>query len=219
MKIDDDQLKEYFRGYTASKRPLTRKGCPSPETVASSFEPSASVHKKKRIIDHISGCSLCHEEFIMLLEIQKREPDKVRAIRQERSDRTSLWQYACVLLGLGLVMMSFFVSVHQKEISIVERSAKTGLTLLDPKVDQSLSGPLVFRWQGRSVSDYYILELFDDALLPIWTSDRVREHHIPIPPEVYATLQPGRSYFWMVTAFLQGTKTEESRLRRFIIHR
>jgi hypothetical protein len=116
-------------------------------------------------------------------------------------------------------MTSFFVSFHQKELSTIERSAGTNLTLLNPRDDQSLTGPPVFRWQGRYTSDYYVLELFDDALLPIWTSDKVRELQIPIPPEVFATLLTGRSYFWMVTAFLQGTKTEESRLRRFIIHR
>jgi hypothetical protein len=219
MRIDDDQLKEHLRAYTASKRPLSRKKCPSPETIASSFEPSASIRKKKRVVDHIAGCSFCHEEFMMLLEIQENEPAKLGALSQRRPGRPPLWQYACVLLGLGLVMTSFFVSFRQKELSIIERSAETGLTLLDPKVDQSLSRPFVFRWQGRYVSDYYILELFDDALLPIWTSDKIQELQIPIPPEVYVTLRPGRSYFWMVTALLQGAKTEESHLRRFIIQR
>lgn len=219
MRIDDDQLKELFRGYAASRRPSTRSGCPSPEAIASSFEPSASVRKKKRIIDHISGCSFCHEEFMMLFEIQKSEPDELGALSQGRSGRPPLWQFACVLLGLGLVMTSFFVSVHQKDLSTIERSAEAGLTLLDPKADQSVSGPLVFRWRGRSASDYYILELFDDALLPIWTSDRVPEFQTALPPEIRATLRPGRSYFWMVTAYLQGAKTEESQLGRFIIHR
>ncbi len=219
MRIDDDQLRELFRGYAASRRPLTRKGCPSPEALASSFEPSASVRKKKRVIDHISGCPFCREEFMMVFEIRKREPARLGARSQGRSVRPLLWQYACVLLGLGLVMTSFFVAVHQKEMSTVERSAETGITLLDPKADQSLSGPLVFRWRGRSASDYYILELFDDALLPIWKSDKVQELQIPLPPGIYAGLRPGQSYFWMVTAFLRGTKTDESRLGRFIIHR
>ena len=219
MRIDDDQLKEIFRGYAASRKPLTRRGCPSPEVLASSFEPSASVRKKKKIVDHISGCSSCREEFMMLFEIQKCEPSRLETLSRGRSSRHPLWQYACVLLGLGLVMTSFFVSVHQKELSSVERSAERGITLLDPKSDQSPSGSIVFRWRGRSASDYYILELFNDALLPIWTSGKIRELQTPIPPEVYTTLRPGRSYFWMVTAFSQGAKTEESRLGRFIFHR
>ncbi|MGB8960185.1 MAG: hypothetical protein WCC00_14345 [Candidatus Aminicenantales bacterium] len=219
MRIDDDQLKELFRGYAASRKPLTRNECPSPEVLASSFEPSASVRKKKKVVDHISGCSFCREEFMMLFEIQKREPSRLGVLSQGRSSRYPLWQYACVLLGLGLVMTSFFVSVHQKELSSVERSAERGITLLGPKADQSLSGSFVFRWRGRSASDYYILELFDDALLPIWTSGKIQELQIPIPPEVYTTLRPGRSYFWMVTAFSQGAKTEESHLGRFIFHR
>ena len=219
MRIDDDQLKELFRGYAASRKPLTRKGCPSPEVLASSFEPSASVRKKKNIVDHISGCSSCREEFLMLFEIQWREPARPEALSQRRSSRPPVWQYACVLLGLGLVMTSFFVSVHQKELSSIERSAERGITLLDPKADQSLSGSIVFRWRGRSASDCYILELFNEALLPIWTSGKIQELQIPIPPEVYTILEPGSSYFWMVTAFSQGAKTEESRLGRFVFHR
>ena len=219
MRIDDDRLKELFRGYAASRTPLTRKGCPSPEVLASSFETSASVRKKKKIVDHISGCSSCREEFMMLFEIQKREPARLEALSQGRASRPPLWQYASVLLGLGLVMTSFFVSVHQKELSSVERSTERGITLLDPKADQSLSGSIVFRWRGRSASDYYILELFNDALLPIWTSGKIQELQIPIPPEVYTTLRPGSSYFWMVMAFSQGAKTEESQLRRFVFHR
>lgn len=219
MRIDDDQLKEIFRGYVASRKPLTRRRCPSPEVLASSFEPSASVRKKKKVIDHISGCSFCREEFMMLFEIQKSGPFRLGVLSQGRLSRHPLWQYACALLGLGLVMTSFFISVHQTKLSSIERSAERGITLLDPKADPSLSGPLVFRWRGRSASDYYILELFDDSLLPIWTSGKIRELQTPIPPEVRTTLRPGRSYFWMVTAFSQGAKIEESQLGRFIFHR
>ncbi len=219
MRIDDDQLKELFRGYAASRKPLTRKKCPSPKALASSFEPSASFRKKKKIVDHISGCSFCREEFMVLFEIQGREPSRLRVLSQGRSNRHPLWQYACALLGLGLVITSFFVSVRQKELSSIERSAERSIALLDPKADQSLSGSFVFRWRGRAASDYYILELFDDALLPIWTSSKIRDLQIPIPPEVYTTLRPGRPYFWMVTAFSQDVKTEESQLGRFILHR
>ncbi len=219
MRIDDDQLKELFQGLATSRKPLTRNGCPSPEDLASSFEPSASVRKKKRIVDHISGCSFCREEFVMLFEIQKQDPVRLGALNQGRSGHLPLWQFACILLGFGLVMTSFFVSIHQKELSTIERSAATGITLFSPKADQSLSGPPVFRWQGRSTSDHYILELFDEALLPIWTSGKIRDSKIPIPPEIYATLQPGKPYFWMVTAFSHRSKIEESELGRFVIHR
>lgn len=214
MKIDDDKLKEIFQGYASSRRPLTRKGCPSPKAIARSFEPSASVRKKKRIVDHVSGCSSCHDEFMMFLEIQRREPASDRL-----KSRPPLWRYASVLLGLGLVVTSVFVAVHQKELADIQRAAEAGIILLHPKADQSLSGPPVFRWQARSAADFYVLELFDDALLPIWTSDKVRDLQVPLPPQVTATLRPGKSYFWMVTAFSQGSKIEESHLGRFVIHR
>ena len=154
----------------------------------------------------------------MFLEIQRGDPDQAKALSPKRSRRLPLWQYACVLLGLGLVTTSFFVFVHQQEVSTVLRTAETRLVLLSPKANELLSGPLVFRWQGRPASDYYVVELFDDALLPIWTSDKIRELQISIPSEVSSALKPGRSYYWMVTAFFQSSKTEESYLGRFVIH-
>jgi hypothetical protein len=217
MKTDDDRLKELFRGYAASRKPLTRGGCPSPEAIARSFEPSASARKKRKIVDHVSGCPFCRDEFLMFLEIQKRDPARPEASSPRPPGRPLLWQIACVFLGLGLVTTSYFMFVHQKEISTMRQRLETGLVLLSPKVGQSLSGPLVFRWRGRQASEYYVLELFDDALLPVWASDRIRKPQVLLPVEIRSTLQPGRSYFWMVTAFSQGAKTDESPLGRFVI--
>lgn len=195
MKIDDDRLKELFRGYVASRKPLTRRGCPSSEAIARSFEPSAPARKKRKIVDHVSGCPFCRDEFLMFLEIQKRDPARPEALSRRPSGRPLLWQVACVFLGLGLVTTSYFIFVHQKEISAMRQRLETGLVLLSPKADKSLSGPLVFRWQGRPALEYYVLELFDDALLPVWTSDRIQEPQVSLPAEIRSTLQPGKSYF------------------------
>jgi hypothetical protein len=230
MRIDIDNLRELFQGYALSRRPPDRKSCPSPKALASSFEPSASLREKKRIVDHLSECSFCREEFMMLFELQKSDPELIQikdpATRYNsgtaaRSDPEigyrPFWRYACVLFGLALTISSIFLIVQQKDLSEAQRTREMGITLLNPEADQTLSSPLVFRWQGRAASEYYILELFDEALLPVWTSDKIRDVQLRLPPDVHSRFQPGKHYFWMVTAYSGDSKAEESKLARFMI--
>ncbi len=82
-----------------------------------------------------------------------------------------------------------------------------------PKPNQTLSRPFVFRWQPIPDSDHYVLELFDEALLPVWTSNKIRDVQIPFPPN----LKTGKTYFWMVTAYSDEATLAESELARFVI--
>lgn len=230
MKVDDALLKELFRGYGATRRPLDRKKCPSSSEMVRSFESSSPIRKKKRIIDHISECSFCREEFLLLFEIQRSSPllssikdatahygPQIGSPIRSEPNHLRFWQYACSLLGLGLVISSLFLIVNQKDLSEVERTARTELILLSPKTDESVSRPLIFRWRGRTAIDYYVLELFDEALLPIWTSDKIRDIRVQLPPPIVSMLRPGRSYYWMVTSYSKGSETDESRLSHFRI--
>ena len=230
MKVDDAILKELFQGYSAARRSLDRKKCPSTSEITSSFEPSAPIRKKKRIVDHVSGCPFCREEFLLLFEIQRSSPslsgikdataaygpETGSSIRSEPS-HPRFWQYACSLLGLSLLISSLFFIVNRKDLSEVERTARTELILLSPKTGQSVSLPLIFRWRGRAAIDYYVLELFDEALLPIWISGEIRDIQVQLPPPIVSMLRPGRPYYWMVTSYSKGSETTESRLAHFRI--
>jgi hypothetical protein len=230
MKVDDAILKELFQGYGTTRRSLDRKECPSPSEMVRSFESSSPIRKKKRIVDHVSECPFCREEFLLLFEIQRSSPSlsNIRDTKAHYGPQTGtpirsepnhlrFWQYACSLLGLGLVISSLFLIVKQKDLSEVERTARTELILLSPKTGESVSRPLIFRWRGRSAIDYYVLELFDEALLPIWTSDKIRDIQVQLPTPIISMLRPGRSYYWMVTSYSKGSETNESRLAHFRI--
>jgi hypothetical protein len=230
MKVDDAILKALYQGYSASRKPDNRKGCPSSLEIINSFEPSTSIRKKKRIIDHVSECSFCREEFILLFEVQKSSPalpgiKDATARHRSRADTSVLsgpssarfWQYACCLLGLGLMLSSLFLIISKKYLSEAERAEQTELRLLSPKTGQSVSLPVVFRWQARAEVDHYGLELFDEALLPIWASGEIRGVQMRLPPHVLAILIPGKSYYWMVTSYSKNSETHESRLSLFKI--
>lgn len=232
MKSDHPDLREIYQAYASSRRPSGRKRCPSPRAIAKSFETSTSVRTKKRIVDHISECPMCHEEFMMFFEHQKTtvatanviidmtvHPDRPSRKARNRVGHSPAWQGALILLGLGLALSSFFFIVRQKERSEMRQAAVAGITLLSPKRGHSLSAPLVFRWQGDSASEYYVLELFDEALLPIWASDRIHGLEVLTPSEISSNLCVGKVYFWMVTSYSGGSKSEESRLSRFTVRR
>jgi hypothetical protein len=230
MKINDDNLRALFQGYATSKAPPNRKRCPSPKAIAESFEPSASVRKKKKIVDHLSGCSYCREEFMLFFQIQKSDLGSARIedraapyesaadlVKKRHPAHPPFWQYACVLLGFCLTIFSIFLIVQQNDLSEVQRNKETGILLSTPKAGQILAGSLVFRWQGKSATEYYVLELFDEALMPIWTSSEIRDTKLRLPADVRSGLQPGRSYFWMVTAYSGNSELVESKLARFTI--
>jgi hypothetical protein len=144
--------------------------------------------------------------------------DQPRPLPRNRAGGSGLaviWQYACVLIGLGLAISSLFMVIQQKHSSEVQRSRESEILLLFPRANQIITAPPIFRWQGSPTVDYYVLELFDEAMLPIWTSERIRGIQAPLPLDVFSGLHPGKSYYWMVTGFTLASKTEESGLSQF----
>lgn len=221
MRSEHSDLKELFQGYVASKKPASRQGCPSPEDIARSFEPAAPTSMKKAIVDHLSECSYCREEFAIALELRKSEPPPLAlqpaGLGPGKMGRTALWQLACLVLGVSLAVSSLVLLVHQREIAEIRRTGEAGLWLSFPRPGQTLSRPIVFRWQPMPDSDHYVLELFDESLLPVWTSDKIVDVQIPLPPDISFSLKPGKAYFWMVTAYSGEAMLAESDLARFVI--
>jgi len=228
MKTDLDRLKVLYQGYAASRRPVDRRKCPSPRVLARSFEPSLSGRRQRAIADHISECPACREEFTLFLGKKRAEtaspendgPDVVG--REGRTPRRSVyrfrpaWQGASVLIGIGLAVVATFVIIQKRELSDVVRASGSKLVLRLPKAGQALSRPLVFRWAVHPDVEYYVLELFDDQMLPIWTSEAIRASRLALPHEVASSLQPG-TYYWMVTGFTAESQRMESGLSRFTL--
>ena len=229
MKIELDRLRTLFQGYAASKRPPDRRGCPSPHAMAGSFEGSLSRRARKNIADHISECPFCQEEFLILMAARRSvagapEPenqalsDQPRPLPRRRAEGSGLavvWQYACVLIGLGLAASSLFIVIQHKHSSEVQRSNETYIVLLAPGASQVITAPPIFRWRGSPAADYYVLELFDETMLPIWTSERIQGNQAPLPRYVFSGLHPGKSYYWMVTGFSLDSESDASGLSQF----
>jgi hypothetical protein len=186
-----------------------------------SFSSTTTLQNKKNIIDHITACSYCREEFELLLELKKWQlasgassPDKLGAVR---FGRPFMWRYACFLFGLVLMLSAYYLNVKQFVFIEGTRTSEQRILLIAPTQVHTFPKQLIFRWQEESDSQYYILDLFDNSLLPVWTSQQILDVQIQLPDEILSRLQSGNYYFWMITAFSSTHKISESELRRFLV--
>jgi hypothetical protein len=65
--------------------------------------------------------------------------DQPRPLPRNRAGGSGLaviWQYACVLIGLGLAISSLFMVIQQKHSSEVQRSRESEILLLFPRANQ-----------------------------------------------------------------------------------
>jgi len=230
MKIEYDDLKKLYQGYITSRIPRNRNKCPSPMALYNSFKSSTSLRIKKKIIGHITDCSFCREEFELFLELQRYQASSITIINETSSTASStdkletvnigrrfIWRYAYFLFGLVLSISAYYLIVHKNDLIEVKRASEPRILLITPAHVHTFPKPLIFRWQEQSASQYYILELFDNSLLPVWTSQKILDVHIPLPDEVLSRLHSGNYYFWMITAFSSTQKISESELMRFLV--
>lgn len=230
MKIEYDDLKKLYQGYITSKIPGNRNKCPSPMALFNSLKSSTSLRNKKRIIGHITDCSLCREEFGLLLELQRYQASSITVTNETSSTASStgkleagnigrrpIWRYAYFLFGLALIISAYYLTVQKNDLTEVKRASELGILLISPTHVHTFPKPLVFRWQDQSASQYYILELFDNSLLPVWTSQKILDVQIQLPDEVMSRLHSGNYYFWMITAFSSTQKISESELMCFLV--
>jgi hypothetical protein len=224
MKSVNEDLRELFQAYVDSKETSIGRRCPTLEALTGSFEPYVSARKKKKIIDHLSECPTCQEEFRLYFDLQKFPLDKhlVRVDgdaagppQARRHAALPLWRFAAIVAGACLILSAIILLMKDTEISETERTGKAGIVLVSPAFSLAVSEELVFRWEAFGHAQYYIVELFDEDLLPVWTSSAVKDINVRPPSKERLNLKTGAVYFWMVTAYSDAAKIGESRLARF----
>jgi hypothetical protein len=244
MKITSDDLKSAYKSHIRRRIPSSREGCPPAEDIFSVFDESASPADKAKVIDHVTGCSYCLQEFELLLEFFREQEKAVKDIagHLRTKDRSSRipgkrpkvleillgsgvqtrppWRWAAASLfaimitGLFLIGIKSFYRTPEDK----ERGRLPGqVHLISPVRGQKIETPLVFRWEATPSSEYYQLEIFDESLLPLWKSSQIRGVFLELPPKTAEILKKNKAYFWTITACLiDGTK-RESPLEEFAL--
>ncbi len=226
MKIDIAGLKSLFQAQVRAKPPGLRKDCPGPEKTVGLLRSKMPRKKAARIIDHISRCSDCAGELEFLLEVFRHEEDFIQETKewltgQKIHGRRGFplrlsWRTASVLAGSVLVVLAVLATVILRVPEKYRAGSLAKIVHLQPAGEKASRSSLVFRWKGVPGSDYYVIELFDEGLQPLWKSERLNKTRFIPPPDLISRLSPRRSYFWTVTAFSGGEKTASS-LEEFIL--
>jgi hypothetical protein len=240
MRIDSDDLKALYQAHVRSKTLSSLKDCPSPKKMMRLLRSKSSAKEATQIVDHISRCSSCFCEFEFLVDVLRKEKEFIREVEQlvqSREARVGRKADCRTIFGLrmgwrpllsrlswrtafflaGFVLAGFLVSklVLFRAPEKYRTGTSAGFELIQPVAKRIPRSSLVFKWEEVEDSEYYILELFDQALTPIWKSGKINEKFAVLPEGLTRMLETDRSYFWMVTACKTTGEKITSRLEEF----
>jgi hypothetical protein len=113
---------------------------------------------------------------------------------------------AAIFLTIAVLTITFVTTNKSAE----DRGRPPGsIYLINPGSDISSNAPIIFKWEVAKEKKFVLLDIFDDALLPIWKSPQIFGDSYELPPEAREKIKNGKTYFWMVTAFCaDGTEVE-----------
>lgn len=233
MKINSKDLKLLYSAHLIENTPPSRKNCPLTKEIIDLFRSKLSKKKKSKIIDHVTECYFCYKEFQSILEILREESKLIGAIEELaiKSNQISLnrknisffqrssWKFASVFLGSILILSTiliYFVFLNKGQKDYRSKYYPS-VHLIDPiggKIQKTL---LKFRWVEIEESEYYIIEIFDETLLPIWRSNKIYTNDFCPPEEIADRFKKKKRYFWMLTAYFPDGRKMESRIEQFIL--
>jgi hypothetical protein len=242
MKINDKDLINQYKAFIKSKSLHSRKQCPSRENLAKAFDTTTSEKQKTKIINHLSECHHCAEEFEILRQIFKSSREMNKELRrifatdqraktkQTKSATPFLrfspkylsWAAALVVLFIGTILIvkwpGFLSEKHE------ERGPdKIKIELVEPIDGKSIAKPvagdtektLIFKWGKFPEAEYYKLKLYNEALILLYESEKIQKNSLGIPPEIVEGLPVNQTYFWMVSAYIGIEQIAESDLKHF----
>jgi len=233
MKLNSRDLREAYQADIKDKIPESRKCCPSPKKMLHLFRGKISENKKAEIVDHITNCYYCSQEFEFIIEAIRYEKNLNHIAKEfigKKGKNPSLkhsishsfpsrlkWGYSTLIASCILVLSLTAIFIVSKK---VERSKYRGtslnhIELIKPRNKMLTKSTLAFEWEAVQEADYYVFEIFDETLYPIWKSEKIILNRIILPCKTFFRLESNKSYYWMVTAFLQSGTKKESILKEF----
>jgi len=244
MKINTDDLIKIYRSYIQEQIPRSRKKCPSPKTIMNLFITPGSTHKKERIVDHLTSCRHCAHEFGFSLEIFREEGMLLEEIdrllpqterlqtAEKRKTIANIFRWPdgpyprpywkCAVLFLLTIIVVAVTILITNQFMITQKNIERGRTpgqiqLMAPTHGKAIQIPIIFKWKLAGKFDYCILEIFDEALSPVWKGPRIYKDFYQLPPEIEAKIENNKIYYWMITIFLVDGKVKESPLENFTV--
>ncbi len=218
MKINRLAVMKLFRSFIATPLLLSRNRCPTPEAILRYLRAKTSRRERKKITSHISRCSSCAREVDFILRIFREENKLFQRLgtametaKPNTFSHPPAWKYAAVLIPAILLISLTITFLLKTSERIQFRGKLNSYITLEQPINKMTPEEIKFRWSEVPTSEYYVLEIFDKTLYPLWQSNKIIKNKTSPPMELLNRLCRGESYFWMVTAFLSdGTKIESS---------
>lgn len=133
MIINNRDLQSYYRAFIEEKIPSSRKSCPTIKGINNFFKSKTSEKYKTKIVEHITHCSCCLEEFEFILQTSRYEKTLSKEIgdflmpKNDISNASKIanrilfhpakknplffhrlsWTYALLLIGAFIAIFSF----------------------------------------------------------------------------------------------------------------
>ena len=235
MKIDNKALKKLYESFLEEISSPTRSNCPSPEVLLESLRLHLSKRKNRKIIKHLFSCAYCSREFEFMIEAIRKEKEIEQDLRQlflqipdekkpkKRNKPVTFSSIPKKLLYsttvvLFIVLISIFVLKIPKDPQF-RRTRASPLHIVFPNETKLQRPQLYFEWELVPKSGYYIIEVFDEALLPIWMSNKITISPFYPTEDLLSKLDYFQTYFWMVTAYSKNKKISASRLVDFFLNK
>jgi len=232
MNIGDKDLRLIYAAHLEPQNRSLRVNCPSQKDILLSIDENLTDKSKKKIIEHVSCCPACAKDLKWLLELRRETvklSEEAGALAKRRNLKTfgfgiPLGHAAASFLGLIALSISLWTLIGGGGLLFISQERqRTGPTtawhLLEPVGKTAFKINLSFRWEYSGQYSYFIVELYNEALAPIWKSPQLSLKSIFLPEDVLRTLSLFKQYFWMVSAYDPGGFRSESDLIQFEFNR
>jgi len=232
MKLNNEEIKSLYKGYVSRPKRKESTRCPSLRHLLLFFRIGGSTRKKMKLVDHLSNCADCFHGFNIILNLRRDQEDFAHSVSRivltydptyKATDLPprgiSFARLSSALVGVSLVFISLVIIFNSWKLTQVTRTGIRPVRIIQPISAHKYPSLLLFKWQNMEGADSYVLELFNDQLMPIWQSPRLQTVQISLPDNIYRQLDVNREYYWMITAYYQKAKLGESELMslKFVI--
>jgi hypothetical protein len=221
--------------------PQSRKDCPPAKEIINFFRSKLSEHRKIKLIDHITNCRYCTQEFEFILQTlreQEKLSEEIGKLFRPKNTRTEIeksvkkdaprstkkrwiffpflsWKYVLPIFMAAIIILALIIFRKPEKTEFREEHLPQ-ISLIEPVNGKYFKRLSVFNWTEIKNSAYYILEIFDESLYPVWESNKISKNHYTLPGETARKLIKNKTYFWMVTVYFSDGRKVESPLEEFI---
>jgi hypothetical protein len=225
MKLSDSDLRQLYLANIKDSIPKTRNECPTPKQLLRLFREKKSEKERTIIIDHIISCYHCAHEFEFIIRALRYEKEMNQVAQNFMKTKTVRtlphkisWRWGALAAGISLICVFnaiFIIPTKYKSIRYRD-STLSQINLLQPQDNKLPESSIFFQWENIKDSEYYTLELYDETLYRIWSSEKIFKNTYLLSKDAISQLEKTKTYFWMISAFFSNGRKMESQLREII---